>query len=144
MATSMNPAAAALWTKLTGSTALTTLLSGGTASPSVYENLAPENADPPYVVFNAQSPSVPEWTLSRVGFENAIYQVKGITDDHSAKTAGQIADQIDAALTDQTLTITGYTLLSLRRIANIDFPEIESGKQFNHRGGLYRLRAQPA
>ncbi len=140
---SMNPVAAAIYTKLTGATALTSLLTGGTASPSVYEILAPEGNDPPYVVFNAQSPSVPRYTLTGVAFENTVYQVKGVTVDHSAAAAGTIAQQIDAALNDQTLTVTGYTHLLCRRIADIDYPELVAGQRYQHRGGLYRVWVDP-
>ena len=140
MTTSMNPVAVALFNKLTGSAALTALLSAGTAS--VFENEAPENADLPYVVFNAQSPSVPIQSYGGVKFENAVYQVKGITQGPSAAAAGTIADKIDVALADQALTISGYTHHYCRRMQNIDYPERgPAGIRYNHRGGLYRVIA---
>lgn len=141
MSTGQNPIAVGIYNKLTGAAALTALLANGTAS--VFEHNAPEGEDPPYVVFNAQSPSVPAYTFGGVAFENTIYQVKGITESHSAAAAGTIADKIDDALTDQALTITGYTHLYCRREQDVDYTELAAGKRFVHRGGLYRVIADP-
>ena len=144
MATGMNALGVAIFTKLTGASALTALLTGGTAG--VFESVAPEGEDPPYVVFNVQSPSTPAYTFgaASVKYEDAIFQVKAITEAHSAASAGTIADKIDDALNGATLTITGYTQLLCARVQNIDYPELAAGgKRFNHRGGLYRVMARP-
>ncbi len=138
MATSMNPVEKGIYTKLTGTSGLTTLLSAGSAS--VFANLAPEQADVPYVVFNAQAPSAPIQTMGGVKFEDAVYQVKGVTSGSSGTAAGTIADQIDSALADQALTVTGYTHHYCRRRQNIDYVELgPGGIRFNHRGALYRV-----
>src|SRR3990167_2911145 len=138
MATSMNPVAVGLYNKLTGTSALTSLLAAGPVG--VYEDVAPANADCPYVVFNAQSPSVPVYAHSGVKFENAIYQVRGVTNTNSAASAGTIADAIDDALADASLTVSGYTHHYLRRVQNISFPEVgPGGTQYRHRGALYRV-----
>jgi hypothetical protein len=140
--TSMNAAGSAIYAKLAATSALTSLLAAGTAS--VFETLAPENTDPPYVVFQEQAPSTPQRTLARgIGYENALYTVKVITQSLSMKTAGEIADQIDAALDNATLTMTGYTVMSIHRIQNVSYPEFVEGKRFNHRGAVYRLMCDP-
>lgn len=142
MASPMNAVGKALFTKLAGASSLTALLAAGTAG--VFENVAPQNEDVPYVVFNAQSPSTPLYAFgsATVKLEDAIYQVKGITEGHSAAAAGTIADKINDALNGATLTITGYTSLQIGRIQDIDYPEVvQGGKRFNHRGALYRVRA---
>ena len=142
MATSINPIGKALFTKLTGASALTSLLSAGTAG--VFEDIAPQNEAPLYVVFNAQAPSTPTYAFgsATVKFEDAIYQVKAVGEGHSAAAAGTAADKIDDALNGATLTITGYTSVQGVRLQNIAYPEIAAGgKRFNHRGALYRVRA---
>ena len=143
MATGANPIAAAIYTNLTGASALTTLLNAGTAG--VFETLAPEGEDPPYVVYNAQSPSTPVYAFgTAVKWEDAIYQVQAVTEGHTAAAAGTIADKIDDALNGATLTITGYTAMYVARIQTVDYPELAAGgKRFNHRGGLYRILARP-
>ena len=141
--THVNATAVGLFNKLTGATALTGLLTGGTASPSIYQDLAPEGAVPPYVVFNAQSPSVPQYTYTGVAFENTIYQVKGVTQGPSKSAGGTIAHQIDAALDDQAVSVSGYTLLKCRRLQDVDYTEVVSGVRFSHIGGLFRVWVDP-
>ena len=135
----------AIYDKLTGATALTSLLAGGTANPSVYPAPAPQNANAPYVVYQAASPSVPQRVMGGggVAYENAVYIVKAVAEGPSAGLAGTIAVQIDAALDNQALTITGYTAMACLREQDIDFPEVEGGITFRHRGGLYRVMADP-
>lgn len=145
MSYTANAIDAAIYSKLTASAALTSLTSGGTANPGVYQWLAPENADPPYVIYNVQSPSVPRRTMgTAVAFEDTVYLVKAVTQEPSAKLAGSILARIDEALNDQPLTIGGYTHLYLRRESGVEFPEVSDGLRYMHRGGLYRLMAQPA
>lgn len=143
MSDTHNPVDVGVHSKLTGATALTSLLTGGTANPAVYQWLAPEGADPPYVVYQPQSPSTPLQTFGTVIFENVLFAVKGVTEGHTAAAAGTIAKEIDAALHDQTLTISGYGHRLCRREQNIDYIELEAGKRFTHRGALYRVWAQP-
>lgn len=140
----MNALDIAIFNKLTGSTALTALTSGGTASPSVYQWRAPEGQDPPYIIYNKQA-STPQHTLTGVAHENAIYQVKGVTLGPSAAAAGTIASTIDTVLVDQALTIAGYTHMYLRRVSDIDYPEAgPGGQRIHHRGALYRILADPS
>ena len=139
--THVNATAVGLFNTLTGATALTGLLTLGTAG--VFQDLAPEGAVPPYVVFNAQSPSVPQYTYTAVAFENTIYQVKGVTQGPSKAAGGTIAHQIDAALNDAAVTVTGYTLLKCRRLQDVDFTEVVSGVRFSHIGGLFRVWVDP-
>ena len=143
MASPMNAVGKALFTKLTGASSLTSLLSAGTAG--VFENVAQQNEDVPYVVFNAQSPSTPLYAFGNaatVKIEDIIYQVKGITEGHSTAAGGTIADKINDALNGATLTVSGYTCFQVSRLQDIDYPEVvQGGKRFNHRGALYRVRA---
>lgn len=136
---------AAIYTKLAAASNLTGLLNAGSAS--VFAYLAPENEDPPYVVFHPQSPPRP----TRVGggavaYETVLYTVKAITaDQDSAQTAGSIATRIDETLDRlAALTITSYTLMRCERQQSISYPEVLSGKRFNHAGAVYRLELLPA
>ncbi len=140
----MNETAVGLYGALTGATALTALLTGGTANPSIYQELAPEGSVPPYVVYNAQSPSTPVYVAPKVAYENTIYNVRGITAGPTKAVGGTIAAQIDAALNDKALTINGFTHLLCRRLQDVDYPEIVAGVRYSHMGGLYRVWAQPS
>lgn len=134
----MNAVDQAIYGALSADASLVATL-GGTA---VYQWLAPEGSDPPYVVYNQQS-GVPAHTFGGVAYENQIYTVKGVTAGPSAALAGTIAQQIDAALADQALTVTGYGLLYLRRDSDLDFAEVKDGVRYHHRGGLYRVLTSP-
>ena len=143
MAEHMTPVDSALYTLLSTSTALTSLLSGGTADPSVYQWLAPEGTDEPYVVFQTQSPSVPVRTLNAIAYENALYTAKGVTRGPSARAAGTIADAIETALSTAALSVTGYNHVLCRREQDIDFIEVADGQRYTHRGAIYRVQVDP-
>jgi len=140
----MNPNAidSALYTKLVGGTALTGLL-GGTA---IYQYLAPEGTDPPYVIYQRMS-QVPINVLSGVAIEDAVYMVKAVTAQSGTVAgvvnAGSIVGAIDTLLQDQALTITGYTHIYLRRESSIDYVENDKGVRYSHRGATYRIMADP-
>lgn len=140
----MNAVQVALYAKLSAASGLTSLLSGGTADPSIYPGIAPENTDPPYVVYQPQSPSTPVHTMGGVALENALYTVKAVVASREMASAGTIADQIDSALNDQALTVSGHTHLLCRRVQDIDYPETAPGGQvLQHRGAVYRIVADP-
>lgn len=136
----------AIYQALTGNTTLTALLSGGTASPSVYRALAPENTDPPYVVFQAQSPSTPVWKLGGLAWENALYLCKTVTLSRSAAVAGTIADEIIGTLGGTaTPTIGGHDIVDWRRVQDIDYAELgPAGQVYQHRGAIFRIQANPS
>lgn len=134
----MNPVDVAIFNALAGSAALVSAL-GGTA---IYQWIAPENSDPPYVIFNQQS-GTPVHTFGGVAIENDVYTVRAVTAGPSAAQAGTIAGLIDAALADKPLSITGFNHLFLRRVSDVDFPELVSGIRYSHRGATYRVMSDP-
>lgn len=135
-----NAADNAVFAKLAADSTLTGLL-GGT---SIYRGLAPENTDPPYVVFSPLSPSTPVRTLgaASVAYENAVYVAKVIAAGPSAAAAGTIAARINTVLEGGTLTYTGFTHVRCSREQDIDFEELApGGVRLFHRGAAYRLQA---
>lgn len=141
-----NAADNAIYDALAANATLTALLSGGTASPSVFRAVAPQNTDPPYVVFHAQSPSTPVWKLGGLAWENALYACKAVTLSKSAALAGTIGTLIQQTLGGTaTPAITGYEIVDWRRVQNIDYPEVAPGGQvYQHRGAIFRIKAHPA
>ncbi len=110
---------------------------------SVYSYLAPENDNPPYVVYGAQS-NVPSYTLAGTAFENSLYLVKAVTVGPKMSEAGSIAKQIDVALNDKSLSITGYTHMLCRRESSIRYTEVDPGGQrWNTAGFLFRIQGDP-
>jgi hypothetical protein len=133
----MNAVKRGIRAKLAGDTGLTTAL-GGTA---IYEALAPQGTDPPYVIYNKQS-GAPKYTLGGSAFENQTYMVKVVTEAASMASAGSIHERVNGALTDGALTLTGRTQLYLRRENDVEYVETTDGKRFNHSGALYRVITQ--
>ncbi|NLE77414.1 MAG: DUF3168 domain-containing protein [Chloroflexi bacterium] len=119
----MNAVAAALATKLAG-------LAGSTG---VYNTLAKPGAAFPYVVF-ALSSGASEDTNTKDG-DRLLYDVKAIDNALSPKAAGDIAALVDAALHLQSLSITGWTCVQVRRVARFTYFDGEAW----HVGGTYEV-----
>jgi hypothetical protein len=124
---------AALYSRLSGGTALTALL-GGT---KIYNGLAPQGTVTPYVVFSQLSGI--EENLTPTDSENLVYQVKGISSAGMA-AAGSIADAINVLLHEQLLTVTGWGCFWCTRERHIRYEEAESGERVAHAGATYRIR----
>lgn len=71
------------------------------------------------------------------------YTVKAVVseDDGGSATAQQIADAIDAALHNQPLTALGnWSIDDCERLTAVRYIEMDNGKKYYHRGGVYRIR----
>ncbi len=131
----MNATKTALYSKLTGATALTALLASAT---SVFDGVAPRGASAPYVIFNIQDDRDENMISERM--LDCYLLVKGVSTS-SAKEAGLLAAQIDALLHDGTLAVTGWRTFWLRRSQGVDYIETQpDGTYVWHAGGIYRLR----
>ncbi len=132
----MNAVDTGIYQKLTGNSGLTSLLSGTAA---VYDAIAPAEVATPFVTFQKTS-GVPAYRMGGTAYENYVYLIKGIVQDHSPQLAGSIASAIDQALAG-TITVTGYKTMLVRRESDLDYTEVVSGKVFRHRGAQYRILA---
>lgn len=128
----MNAINNAIYTQLTGGTALIAAL-GGTA---IFHLQAPDNQPLPYVVFNHQGGGdlniTPSSGIEVVEFVR-VY-------DNSAYSAGTIDALVRARLHDAALTVTGYTCLWCKREDDYETVEnLPSGEKVYTMGGLYRI-----
>ena len=114
--------------------AITDVATGG-----VHNSVAPPNIKAPYVIFQAVS-KLDEHSFSG-RFGNAVYIVKAISKSPWPKEAGDVDTQIDTALEDAALSITGYTLLYCRRESDFYAVEEEGSEVWQHVGGYYRVIA---
>ena len=131
----MNALKAAIYTKLTGGTALTALLAG---TASVYDNVAPRGAQTPYVIFGQQGGG--DENITQVRYKSDLYAIKAVS-EVSAKEAGDIDTQIDALMHDTTLTVTSWTNYSCVRETDVDYVETTpEGDNVWHVGAIYRIR----
>ena len=121
-----------LYTKLSGNADLITAL-GGTA---IYNKQAPQSPGTKYVIFQWQGGGDENESPNRM--RNVVYTVKAIAQGQA--TAAAIDTKIDAALHDQTLTVSGYTNIWLAREDDVNFSEQDSsGVTWFHVGGIYRI-----
>lgn len=129
----MNEINAAIFSQLSGGTALTTAL-GGTA---IYHAQAPDKAPLPYVVYSWQGGGLtndnPHDDSETLRFVRAYAA--------SAKTAGEIDALVQARLHKAALSITGYTLVFCWREDDYETVEtMASGVKVYTAGGIYRIR----
>jgi len=126
----------AIYSTLSGGTALTALLAGTTA---VYYMQAPDAATLDYVVWNWQAgPTDDNETAKRANTGLAFVRAYSGT---SAARAGSIDAQIDALLHNKTLTVSGWTNFWTAREESMSLVEVdEAGKQIFMAGATYRVR----
>ena len=110
------------------------------ATGGVFNGVAPQGTEPPFVVFQAMSKVDDYYAYTERG-GSAIYMVKAIDRSIWPKTAGDIDTQIDSVMQDASLSITGHTLISCRRKEDIYLVEDTGGVTYQHVGGLYRILA---
>src|SRR5512135_1132579 len=111
-----NAMGSAVYSKLSGGTALTALLAGTT---SIYNTDAPFNAAYDYVIFNVQGAGESNDTAHRV--KDVTLQVRGYST--SLSKAGSIDAQRDALLHGGSLSITGWRTLWQVRSQDIELVE---------------------
>lgn len=130
-----------IYGKLAGDTTLNNLLGSPPSgwSKAIFYQVAPEGAHFPYVVFNKQSGVPTEAFGDPSALENDVWLVKAVDRDSSADDAEAAAARITALLNDAALSISGATLLYLRRQSDVDYSEVSDGVAYRHAGSLYRL-----
>ena len=131
----------AVYGKLAGDTTLNNLLGTPATgySKSIYHNTAPAGASFPYVLFNKQSGVPTEAFTDPSAYETDVWLVKAVDRNTSADTAEAAAARVQALLNDASLSISGSTLMYLRRQSDVEFEEEAQGVRYQHVGSLYRL-----
>lgn len=136
----MNALDAALYSRMSASTALTTQL-GGTNIYSLRVTQTPiPNA---FVEFGVQGGGDENFNDTRM--KNLLVRIKAVAKTKS--TAGAADAIIDALFTNSNpLTISGWgNNFWLAREADIEFAEVDDASQtYFHVGGLYRIRFNEA
>ena len=110
------------------------------ATGGVFNMMAPADVDTPFVVFQAMSKVDDYFSFTGRG-GSALYMIKAVDESRWPKTASDIDTQIDTAMQDVALSITGHALLYCRRESDLYLVEDQSGKMFQHIGGIYRIIA---
>lgn len=135
------PVQRALYGKLAGDTTLNALLGTPATgfSKSIYYQEAPTGAAYPYIIFDQQSGVPTEAFTDPSALETDVWLVKAIDRNTTADVAEAIRARCVVLLNDTTLSISGATLLYLRRRSDVRYPENTDGIQYRHAGSLFRL-----
>lgn len=135
------PVRRAIYGKLAGDTTLNNLLGTPATghSKSIYHSEVPQGAAFPFVIFNKSTGNPTEAFGVPSALENDVWLVKGVDRSTSADTAEAIQARIQTLLNDASLSISGSTLLYLRRQSDVEYPEVTNGVTYRHAGALYRL-----
>lgn len=121
-----------LYNKLSGTSALTTEL-GGTL---IYNKLAPQDVGAKYCVYQYQGGGDENDTPTRS--RSVLYAVMGVAATQEAAAA--IDGQIDTALRETTLTVSGWNNYQVIRESDINIMEPDTGGVPRYRvGGIYRI-----
>lgn len=118
-------------------------ISAGLAT-RIYGDLAPTDAVYPFIVFQCQSPprDIRGVGVVRV-MVDTLYVVKAVAQTTSYAPLVGVAKVIDQAMTapDVVAVGDGFVLSSVRE-DQFQLVEVDSGKQFRHLGGQFRIQAQ--
>ena len=126
-------------------TGIQTLITGDTAvtdavgATRVYNTLAPQEAEMPYIVF-FNSGGGPE-NVYPGNLTSLVYVVKAVAADQY--TAATIDQKLQVALHHQegTLSVSGYTPLRILRTNEVQMVErLQDGRPVLHYGAFYRFR----
>lgn len=122
----------ALRTALAAHSALAALTNG-----QIYEGQAPAEAVYPFVLFSCVAGGDQELAPTRD--VSLLYQVECWSE--SAGVSAQVAGYIDEALHRATLEAAGWSVYHCKRAGVIRLTDLVQGRQYEARGGEYRIRA---
>jgi hypothetical protein len=103
----------------------------------VWNGVAPDDSREPFLVFQLVS-GRDAWTHGARAAENLVYQVKAVGSP-SRLEVDALYQTADALLNDALLSITSGQIVMLRRESVFGFTELDSGRQYWHSGGNYRV-----
>lgn len=136
------PIRRAIYGRLAGDTTLNALLGAPALgrSKSIYYQIAPEGAAFPFVLFSKQSGTPTEAFGDPSALETDVWLVKGVDRENNGPDGAEaIQARIVTLLNDATLSISGSSLLYLRRQSDVEYPEVVDGHLHQHAGSLFRL-----
>ena len=130
----MNPVRQALYTKLSGTSAITSKVGS-----RIYHAQAPADAAYPYIIFNRQSGTKMRAFQEPEAFKREVWLVKAVDRNTTSNAAEDVALAVDAALDGGTLTVSGKTLADLHHISDVDYLEPSGDQQFRHHCANYAV-----
>lgn len=130
----------AIVARLAGDATLAGLAPGG-----VFRDVAPQGVVEPFVVVT-QAAHEDEYQFRGLAWESYLYAIKAVHGATSGASAQSAADRIHALMQDASPTIAGFRTMLIQRDSRIAYVEVDdrSDRRYQHRGGLYRVVAEPS
>jgi len=114
----------------------------GLVSGRIYGYLAPPGAALPLVIYSYQSGHDVRGVGPTRVMAEATYQVKAVDRGPSFANVKAIADRLDSLLQGASGDVVDGQVLMCVRENQVAYVEVDSGIQYRHLGGLYRIVAQ--
>lgn len=128
----------ALYTKLTGTAGVTTYV-GGTATPRIYHEQAPPDADYPLVIFSKSAGTKTRAFQTPNAFNREVWMVKAVDRSTSSNTVDAIAAAADAALDGGSISVSGKNLADLAHVGDIEYIEPVGDQTYRHSGASFAV-----
>jgi hypothetical protein len=131
----------ALYGKLAGDTTLNGLLGSPATgySKAIYHQEAPEHAAYPLIVFQKQAGTPSDAFGKPAALDTEVWLVKTVDKSRSADTAEAAHARTISLLNDASLSMSGATLVFLRRESDVEYSEVADGESYKHVGSLFRV-----
>lgn len=111
---------------------------------SIYDSVAPQTADFPYLIMELVRPGLDHIKLQMATtvMTNLRFFVKAVFEDAKTARANEAADKIAAALKEKEVNQNGYGM-NVFQIEPFSYPEDDGGKIFQHAGAIYEVIVRP-
>jgi len=117
--------------------AIYTWINNVTDATAVYEGIAPQGTEFPYITYDAVSPA--ELNLTKHRMLDELWQIKAISDVRA--DAALIAHQVEVRMIQSEMAVEGWEQYWISRETGISYPEVDDdGQVIYHVGATYRIR----
>jgi hypothetical protein len=114
----------------------------GDTISGVWSDVIPEGASFPAVKFNVQNSMDVHTVAEHIVMTRLTFQVTGVIEDEKLVELVDIVTRINIALHRRNGETSTHRILSCRRIQTINIPDIEQGRVFRMKGGIYEILIQ--
>ena len=114
----------------------------GDAISGAWLDVIPEGANFPAVRFNIQNSMDVHTVAEHIVMTRLTFQVVAAIEDERVEPLVDLVTRINIALHRRNGETPTHRILSCRRIQTINLPDIEQGRVFRAKGGIYELLVQ--
>ena len=105
----------------------------------IFYDQAPEGTAFPMVIFGKQAGTKTRAFRTPEAFKREVWMIKCVDRGSSLVTAETVAEAIDTAFDNGTLTVSGKTVADIHHTADIDFLEPVGDQTYRHHGRSFAV-----